>query len=233
VHHELGLAYLSACDGWPHNLQWARKHLELGREGVMGTEHDFAADRRGLSADALKVFDEVFPPGTLAAMESAGNAADATDVPSGTTSTAPAPKPVLTARMVDFGLYRTRRFGRRADAAVAGGLVGTTGLELLRQADRVPAALGTAFGFRYVLQGPGEQADVTVRVLHPVPLCDPETGRCITVSEWQQRLPVGQVNWNSGWLFEHPWEVVPGRWTIQLRSQSGLLLEKHFEVVAP
>ena len=74
---------------------------------------------------------------------------------------------------------------------------------------------------------------MTVRVLHPVPLRDPESGRSIAVSEWQQRLPLGQVNWNSGWNFEYPWELVLGRWTIQLHGKSGLLLEKHFEVVAP
>lgn len=242
MHHELGLSYLGACEGWPHNLQWARKHLALGREGVLGTEHDFAADRRGLAADALKVFDEVFPPGMLAAGESGSSAADAASgalaTPRATASAATSPpasaaRTVLTARMVDFGLYRTRRFGRRAGADVAGGLVGTSGLELLRQADRVPAAIGTAFGFRYVLMGPREEAEITVRVLHPVPLRDPESGRGIAVSEWQQRLPIGQVNWNSGWVFEHPWELVPGRWTIQLHGKAGLLLEKHFDVVLP
>ena len=135
--------------------------------------------------------------------------------------------------MVDFGIYRSARLGHVENAAVAGGLVLSHGRKLLRQTDRVPATLGTGFGFRYVLQGPGEDAEVTVRVLHPVPLRDPESGRIIAVSQWQQRLGIGTVHWNSGWNFEFPWELVPGRWTIQLHGQSGLLLEKQFEVVAP
>lgn len=234
MHHELGLSYASTCESLPHNLYLARRHLMLGREGVMGTQRDWAADRRGLSEAALKVFDEVFPPEVLAATGSAGSAADASR--SGPSAPLATP-PELSARMVDFGLYRSAHMGRRQDARVAGGLIYSLGRELLRQTDQVPATIGSGFGFRYVLQGQGEDAEVTVRVLHPVPLRDPESGRSIAVSEWQQRLPLGQVNWNSGWNFDHPWELVPGRWTIQLHGgsngQSRLLLEKHFEVVAP
>lgn len=62
MHHELGLAYLSGCDGLPEHPQFARRHLALGRDGVLGTQHDLDDDRRNLSAAARKVFDEIHPP---------------------------------------------------------------------------------------------------------------------------------------------------------------------------
>lgn len=139
----------------------------------------------------------------------------------------------LSAQMVDYGLYRVSRFGRKIDGQVAGGLVQSLGAELILTTETVPATLGTSFGFRYKLSGPGSEADVRIRVLHPQPLNDPAAGRGLTYSEWSQSVPVGQVNWNTGWLFEHSWELVPGPWTMQLYSGETLLLEKRFEVVKP
>ena len=86
MHHELGLAYLGGCEGLPNNLRLARQHLMWGREGVLGTERDLAADRVGLPEAAQKVFDEAFPPETLAPPPSAA--------PAGGSASAPAAAPL-------------------------------------------------------------------------------------------------------------------------------------------
>lgn len=136
----------------------------------------------------------------------------------------------LTAKMVDYGTYELQRGDINKSGGVAGDLVTTYGNQHLVTTNKIDAAIGTAFGFRYILAGPQSSAHVKIRVIHPTPLKDPASGKLFAVSEWSQRVPVSQVNWNTGWSFEHKWELVPGEWKIQLHGEDGLLLEKSFIV---
>jgi uncharacterized protein DUF3859 len=134
------------------------------------------------------------------------------------------------ATIVDFGVYEVARGDTLADEAVAGGLVEVYGKELIEQTDQVAATLGASFGFRYTISGPADGANVTIKVLHPRPLRDPVTGRELATSEWSQWVPTNQANWNTGWCFEHDWEIAAGTWVIQLWIDGQLLLEKSFTV---
>lgn len=136
----------------------------------------------------------------------------------------------LSARMVDFGVYRAKRWGKRENDAVAGGLVTVGGFQLIESTDRVRAKLGTVFGFRYRLESPESEVLVRIRVVHPAPLRDPQSGRSFAVSEWEQRVPTGSLSWNTAWAFEHEWEIAPGVWRVELHGPGGKLLEHEFEV---
>jgi hypothetical protein len=63
MHYELALAYLTGGDDLPLDLAKARKNLALSLEGIQNIELDFASDRKKLSGDALRVFDELIPAG--------------------------------------------------------------------------------------------------------------------------------------------------------------------------
>lgn len=63
MHYELGMDYLRGCHGLPLDMIKASKNLALGREGILGTDHDLEADRRRLAGEPRRVFDVVYPPG--------------------------------------------------------------------------------------------------------------------------------------------------------------------------
>ncbi len=102
---------------------------------------------------------------------------------------------------------------------------------LVKQATSIPAKLGLNYGFRYRLKGRNDEAYVTIRVLHPETR-NPASGQILKQSEWSQLVPVGDfINWNTGWIFEHKWEIVSGKWIIQLFSDGVKLAEKKFDVI--
>ncbi len=135
------------------------------------------------------------------------------------------------ARIVDFGIYEDLKGKKEADSNMAGGRITVYGTKLIKETDQVWAHRGLSFGFRYVLlDGPDWDADVVIKVKHPSPLEDPETKKKFSTSEWSQKVRVGNMNWNTGWSFEHDWEIVPGEWLIELYVGDTKLAEKKFFV---
>ena len=134
------------------------------------------------------------------------------------------------AQIVDYGVYEVSRGASVENENVAAGLVVSYGKQLIKKTDQVEAILGTNFGFRYVLSGPDADVYVTIKVKHPTALKGPESGKEFTSSKWGQSVPVGvgNVNWNTGWIFEEDWEIVPGEWVMQLYVGEAKLLEKTF-----
>lgn len=155
----------------------------------------------------------------------------------------------ITATLVDYGIYETHYKRKIEDEKVAGGLVESEDKTLIKQTDQIESKLGTSFGFRYTLDGPSTRftspppgrtrryalrgkgiANVTIKVNHPVPIKDPISGKEFLTSEWSQDVLVSpdSVNWNTGWVFENEWEIVRGKWIIQLSLEDKILLEKEF-----
>lgn len=134
------------------------------------------------------------------------------------------------AEMVDYGTYEIERGGEMEDENVAGHLIITHGKKLIKQSEEVIARLGTNFGFRYRLTGPEDEVEATIRVIHPKPLKDPTSGKEFSTSEWSQSVPTNHTNWNTGWIFEHDWEIVAGDWIMQLMIEDEVMLEKTFRI---
>lgn len=132
------------------------------------------------------------------------------------------------AKMVDYGTYESGLGGKVSDNAVAGDLTISFGKKLIKQSEEVTAKIGSNFGFRYTLTGPKDEVEVTIRVIHPFPLKDPVTGKEFAKSEWSQEVPINHENWNTGWNFENDWEIVPGKWVMQLLIKDKVILEKTF-----
>jgi Domain of unknown function (DUF3859) len=103
---------------------------------------------------------------------------------------------------------------------------------LLARTDRIPAAVGVRFGIRFIARQPGGPSIIPlrVRVLHP-PTRNPATDRATEREEWDAEANASLPRF-TGWLFEAPWEVAPGPWTIQIldRERDAVLAEKTFTV---
>lgn len=141
-------------------------------------------------------------------------------------------EPVVTgAKLVDYGLYQTKRVKQvNSPDTNLGYTSAISSTELIQQTNHIPAKLNTNFGFRYIVTGnpPGTILQTTVKVIHPK-TTNPETGEVTTVDQWHPPAKLGEVKF-SGWRFSHAWEAMPGKWTIQIIYDGKVLTEKEFTV---
>ncbi|MBY6019415.1 DUF3859 domain-containing protein [Ferrimonas balearica] len=97
---------------------------------------------------------------------------------------------------------------------------------LLLSSERVPAKLGTLFGFRFLPEPDWDQSrPLQVVVQHP-PM--PPLGH--EASGWTQYLQPGQPN-TVVWEFEYQEELLPGEWVIFLMQDDEPLFMERFEVI--
>ena len=88
----------------------------------------------------------------------------------------------------------------------------------------IEAAVGTRFGIQVVAKGaPGVEAvPLVTRVTHPE-IRNPKTGQATTVDQWASPMNAG-IPRVTGWSFDEPWEVVPGRWRIEMLDEKNKVL---------
>ncbi len=129
--------------------------------------------------------------------------------------------------IIEFGEFQRRQTGTKNED------VGSQYPELTHAGAKVVARLGNMFGIGRVIRGRPESAavDAHVKVIHP-PITNPKTGVTTIVDEWDETANIGIVR-AAGWRFDEPWEMVPGKWTIQLFHADRKLVEQTFEVVRP
>ena len=105
--------------------------------------------------------------------------------------------------------------------------------QLVQSTTTIKAAVGTTFGILVKLFGEPGGAVVTshFRCIHPK-LTDPASGRSSETDDWESPRPIGTPRYVS-YTFDRDWELVAGRWTIQVMSDGKILAEKTFEVIPP
>jgi len=98
--------------------------------------------------------------------------------------------------------------------------------------------LGQSIGFRYALSLPENASlnlkgqsnfPITVRMTHPE-LTDPKTGRRFTESTWTDKMYLHDQNL-ARWYFGEEYELISGRWTLELIYKDQVLAKKSFKVV--
>ena len=106
------------------------------------------------------------------------------------------------------------------------------------QTQRVPAAIGTRFGIAYVLKGEPEGAVVPVQAYWRFPaqgITNPETRT--TTFEWKTPELQCRVEQKPfclmGYPLQHPWELVPGKWTIEIWVEGAKRVEASFDLYVP
>jgi len=91
----------------------------------------------------------------------------------------------------------------------------------------VPLSKGIGFGVDAQLPDGAELRDVEISVRHP-----PYPGTDVTEERWRTDMVANASNLNF-FLFEYPFELVAGSWTLQASYQGTLLYSVNFEVVDP
>jgi hypothetical protein len=100
----------------------------------------------------------------------------------------------------------------------------------------VPAKLGVRFGFGYVVVGSPEGAKVTLRKVTRFPppgLKSPAAKEALKFSEVAVTRTIGREAGYVDYGFDDPWELAPGRWTIELWLGDRRLTSQSFTVVKP
>ena len=107
-------------------------------------------------------------------------------------------------------------------------------VRLVRKAERIPATVGTSFGFRFEIIGEPQGTPVTLRFVTRFPaggLRNPQ-GKVLLMSENDRTFRIGETTYRS-YTFDEPWEAVPGTWTFEFWYQGKLVGSQQFEVVKP
>ena len=93
----------------------------------------------------------------------------------------------------------------------------------------IEAKLKTRFGIQVVAKGPDSIVPLVTRVTHP-PIRNPKSGQTATVDQWDSPMNAGLARY-TGWSFDEPWELVPGRWRFEiLDGENKVLAAKDFTV---
>jgi hypothetical protein len=136
--------------------------------------------------------------------------------------------------ITESGIYGVTNREAVPESGVAGGQRVKSGNQKLEtKTDRVPARLGTIFGFRYQIAGNPLGASVVLRFVTRFPqpgLLPPGArGEPVTVNEYTSPRGIGDIFWR-GYGLDEPWELVPGIWTFEIWSGDNKLAEKSFTV---
>lgn len=129
------------------------------------------------------------------------------------------------------GIFKVKKAGRYGARTMSGEVSTGSFLEIQERTTTIPAKLGIAFGISYsVLGGPPDgRADLVIRVLSP-PLHNPVTGETSSEQSWASSKRMNQPT-EDLYIFEEPWELVTGKWTIQVMYKDMLLGQRSFSVV--
>ena len=103
-------------------------------------------------------------------------------------------------------------------------------VKLVKQTTDIPGKLGNRFGIRIILKETYAKGKVMflAKVLHPKTV-NPKTKEETTLDQWKVYVRGGQKRY-VGWTFDYPWEIVPGKWTIQLWHNGDKITEKTFNI---
>ena len=105
--------------------------------------------------------------------------------------------------------------------------------EFLEETFKIPAILGTRFGFRYVVNGVPEGAAIPILIKKTYPgLKDPRHKKPLFHHQYVKTHEIGRA-YGTGYGFDHNWELVHGTWVFQLFFEEKLLGEVVFEVYNP
>jgi hypothetical protein len=152
----------------------------------------------------------------------------------------PDPEPDLTdpselrALLLDYGVIENKTlYAKGSDATNIGSVSVVRDPVFTQTTDQITTKLGRRFGMSYVVKGGqhGRSSSLRIRITHP-PITNPQNGHMTEVDSWDTPFVFGQKSMD-GWIFEYPWEMVPGNWKIEVLSGEDVLLAKVFTVADP
>jgi hypothetical protein len=143
--------------------------------------------------------------------------------------------PPLKAQVDWVGTYTAEQSVRVNDpSSITGKRSRSSSVKLEKPTTQIVAALDTYFGVGYTIVGPVSREPVPVRVVWhypPAGLASPISGKTVT-STFDQVCRVN-VPCNSGKRFTEQWELVPGKWVMEIWAPEQMLVRQEFEVSVP
>jgi hypothetical protein len=138
--------------------------------------------------------------------------------------------------IVEYGIYTAKMTGERAAPNAVMGAVASLGdVQHAVTTRTIPAQQGVRFGFRYKIVGAPENARTLIHIvtIFPSPgLTNPATRKTASRSEYDATATIGGTEYQDYGL-DNAWEVVPGRWTMQIWYQGRKLAEQTFTIGKP
>jgi len=110
------------------------------------------------------------------------------------------------------------------------------GAVVATQTDKIPATLGTPFGFEYTITGLPANEPVTLKKVVTYPaITKPDGTKQTTHSVKVEHLSDDQGKLESfeGFKFTEPYELAPGEWTFEMWHDGQKLVSQKFLVVKP
>ena len=135
--------------------------------------------------------------------------------------------------IVEAGLLESKTVDRLATPGTASGETAVVDQVVFYESSRqVPARVGIQFGVRYHIAGAqnGQPATVRTRWLVPAPgMRNPVSGEVTRTDDANESVIIG-TDRLAGYRFGKPWEIVPGKWTLELWADDRRLASVTFTV---
>jgi uncharacterized protein DUF3859 len=137
----------------------------------------------------------------------------------------------ITIEVIESGLYRAERTETIVDqSAVSGTRNAIRNVVFYEHTARVPAVVGTRFGFRFRARGIGADEEVLLtKITHfpPPGLTNPRTGR-VQASNVSRLVLRGDSPSYTGYGLDEPWEAAPGEWRMELWHGERKVYEQRY-----
>jgi hypothetical protein len=135
--------------------------------------------------------------------------------------------------IVEYGVYAAPSANTVAAPGTASGVVHEVPqIKLVEKTQTIPARVGVRFGIEYRIVGSATDNQVNLKRMTIFPgggLRNPSTGKVVTRDEATEPHAIGDLQY-SGYVFDDPWELVPGTWTIELWFEDKRLASQSFTV---
>ena len=136
----------------------------------------------------------------------------------------------------DYGIYTAVVKKEIKDKnLVGGGFSKINQIRFVERTTKIPATQNLTFGFQYLIKGRPQGGKIKIRKTTIFPtagLKNPKTGKTGYKNEVDLTAKIGEKVC-EGYRFDEKWEMVPGKWTIQLWYKGRKLAEERFNVYLP
>lgn len=137
--------------------------------------------------------------------------------------------------ITEYGLYTSKTDKLTAAPGTALGAESlVSDLRHLESTTTVPGRIDVQFGIRYRLVG-SDGASIRLKKVWIIPapgLQNPDTGNTTMTEVVYLDRKIGAVHF-TGYGFKHPWEIVPGIWTLERWDGDRKLASQGFLIVKP
>ena len=134
-------------------------------------------------------------------------------------------------QIIDYGIVESETCSiEQQDKTSQGYITKSRNIKLVDKTLKIPARIGTKFGIVYIVNSKENiSSNVLIKVKHPI-FTKVNTGNNKIIEEWNCKFVTNKAQY-SGYIFEHDYELVPGKWIIEVWYKNIKYIEKSFIIV--